>query len=272
MLISEKISTSETKYKALLEEFFKNIYDETFLPSHGIDHHRRVWNYAKEILQHLNYHNFELDQLLTDNLIIACYLHDTGLSVDAGIDHGLEGRRICERFLSLNKLPIFEFSEAVLAIEHHDNKEYTTINKPENLLTILSVADDLDAFGFTGIYRYLEILIVRNKPLPVLGRFIVDNCEKRFNHFMRTYGFIPYLRDRHSVRFELINSFFQAYNQQAVSYIFDNQNTAGYCGVAELISQILKEKKPDLNTLLSYPDPLIQWFFSELQNEMDGNR
>ena len=27
--------------------------------------------------------------------------------------------------------------------------------------TILSVADDLDAFGFTGIYRYLEIYLTR---------------------------------------------------------------------------------------------------------------
>ena len=269
MLISEKIIASETKYKALLEEFFKNIFDESFLPSHGIDHHRRVWNYAKEILQHLNYHNFELDQSLIDNLLIACLLHDSGISVDPGLNHGLEGRIICENFLSINRLPIFEFSEAVLAIEHHDNKEYETINKPENLLTILSVADDLDAFGFTGIYRYLEILIARNKPLPVLGRFIADNCEKRFNHFMRTYGFIPNLRDKYSRRFEIISSFFQAYNQQAVSYIFDSQNIAGYCGVAEIIAQNLKDRKPGFNSLLlNHPDPMIQWFFTELQNEM----
>jgi hypothetical protein len=269
MLISEKIGTSETKYKAILEIFFKEIFDNLFLPSHGIDHHRRVWNYAKEILQHLNYHDFEPDQLLTDNLIIACYLHDAGMSVDTGFNHGLKGRRICERFLSLNKLPVFEFSEAIMAVEHHDNKEYTIINKPENLLTILSIADDLDAFGFTGIYRYIEIYIARNKSMKELGNLIINNCENRFHHFMRTYGFIPHLRDKHSERFEIINSFFQSYNQQVVSYKFDNQNTVGYCGVAEIIAQILKEKKTAFDPLLlTYPDPVIQWFFAELQNEM----
>jgi HD superfamily phosphodiesterase len=270
MLISEKIGTSETKYKTLLEIFFKKIFDETFLPSHGIDHHRRVWNFAKEILQHLENHGFESDQLLTDNLIIACYLHDSGMSVDAGFNHGLEGRRICERFLSENKLPVFEFSEAVLAIEHHDNKEYAIINRPDNLLTILSVADDLDAFGFAGIYRYLEIYIARNKSMAELGDLIISNCENRFNNFLRTYGFITQFRDKHSGRYEIITSFFQSYNQQVGSYVFDNQNTAGYCGVAEIIAQILKEKKPGFPPiLLSHPDPVIQWFFVELKNEMN---
>jgi hypothetical protein len=29
------------------------------------------------------------------------------------------------------------------------------------MLTILSVADDLDAFGYIGIYRYIEIYLER---------------------------------------------------------------------------------------------------------------
>jgi hypothetical protein len=273
MLISEKIGTSERKYRILLEFFFKEIFDSSFLPSHGIDHHRRVWNYAKEILQHYNNFSFDLDQSLTDNLIVACYLHDTGMLVDTGLSHGLEGRKICERFLSENKLPLFEFSEAVLAIEHHDNKEYTTINKPENLLSILSAADDLDAFGFIGIYRYIEIYLTRNKPMAEFGNLIINNCEKRFHHFTRTYGFVPYLRDKHSRRFEIIYSFFLSYNQQVISYIFDNQNISGYCGVAEIIAQIQNEKRPGFNpVLLNHPDPGIQWFFVELTNELSEFR
>jgi hypothetical protein len=195
------------------------------------------------------------------------------MSVDTGFIHGFEGRKICERFLSVNRLPVFEFTESLFAIEHHDNKEYATINKPENLLNILSVADDLDAFGFIGIYRYLEIYIARNKSMPELGNLIIDNCENRFHHFMRSYGFIPHIRDKHSGRFEIINSFFQSYNQQAVSYIFDNHNTSGYCGVAEIIAQNLKEKKNiQSSSLLTYPDPVIQWYLGELATEMSEFR
>jgi len=56
MLLPEKIESSETKYKSKLEEFFIEIYDVLLLPSHGIDHHKRVWYYAVEILNQLNDH------------------------------------------------------------------------------------------------------------------------------------------------------------------------------------------------------------------------
>ena len=40
-------------------------------------------------------------------------------------------------------------------------KNIPVASKPNELLTILSVADDLDAFGFSGIFRYSEIYLIR---------------------------------------------------------------------------------------------------------------
>ncbi len=275
MLLSEKISSSESKYLKILEEFFNTIFNTFLLPSHGIDHHKRVWYYAKEIMKDLDAHYFELDESLSDKLIIASFLHDSGMSIETGFRHGLESRKICERFLKERNLSTIEFTEVLDAVENHDNKEYTGINKPGDLLTILSVADDLDAFGFTGIYRFIEIYLARNKPLNELGDLIIDNCETRFRNFLKTYGSCTDLVEKHSKRYEIISSFFNCYNQQVPFYKFDNQATAGYCGVAEIISQRLSSVHLNtrfIRSVIDYPDPVIQWFFGELNNELNNFR
>ena len=271
MLLSDKIASSEMRYKNLLEEFFIKIFDISILPSHGIDHHKRVWKYAKEILHHLNDHGFKIDESLTDKLLIACFLHDSGMSADPGPRHGIEGRRVCEKFLSENNLSSDTFSEVLQAIEQHDNKEYTFTNQPYDLLTILSVADDLDAFGFIGIYRYLEIYITRGSAMQDIGHPIIENSENRFQNLLRTYGFMSELIEKHIKRYSIICSFFNSYEQQASSYRFDNKSVCGHCGVAEIIDNILKKRPPEANIKLheiDYPDPLIRWYFAELDHEL----
>jgi HD superfamily phosphodiesterase len=271
MPLSEKIASSETKYRFILEEFFNRIFAQSFLPSHGIDHHRRVWHYAKELLTHLQNQGFYFDQIFADKLIIACYLHDSGMSVNSGFNHGAEGKKICERFLLENNIPVTELTDVLQAIEIHDNKEYKAIIKPEDLLTILSVADDLDAFGFIGIYRYLEIYIERDKPFNEIGILIKDNCENRYQNFIMTYRFYDELIERHSRRFEILISFFDSFNQQALYYKFDNQLISGYCGIAEIISGMMKDKESynlDFSRGAKFPDPVIQWFFNELNFEL----
>ena len=273
MLLSGKIASSETKYKNILEEFFREIFDISFLPSHGIDHHRRVWQYAKDVLYQLDDHGFQIEESLTDKLIITCFLHDVGMSVDPGFRHGAEGRKICERFLSQNKLFSEEYSDVLHAIEHHDDKEYTIINQPGDLLAILSAADDLDAFGFTGVYRYLEVYIARNTPLQELGYLIIENIQNRFQNFLRTYGFASGLVEKHTKRYSIVCSFFNSYNQHVPFYDFDSQLAIGYCGIAAIVMQKLIGDQSDRNIMsqfINYPDPVIQWFFAELKNEFEA--
>jgi HD superfamily phosphodiesterase len=267
----DKIASSEEKYKIILEAFFNRIFFKIYLPSHDIGHHSRVWQYAKELLRHLYNQSIYFNQEFIDSLIIACYLHDTGMSADPGPRHGLESRRICEKFLSENDLPLSEFENLLFAVENHDNKDYKVISRSDELITILSVADDLDAFGYIGIYRYLEIYIARQRPLNELGIIINENCLNRFRNFIATYRFHDEFIERHTKRFAILSSFFDSYNTQAHHYKFDNQLIAGHCGIAEIISENLKHKNPDFPypaLTSSFQDPVVQWFFSELNYEM----
>ena len=88
MNLKHSVESAELQFKQILEDFFTSVYDEKSLSSHGIDHHRRVWNNAKELLSVKNDSKSNLPPQFTLKLIIACYLHDIGISVDSGIRHG----------------------------------------------------------------------------------------------------------------------------------------------------------------------------------------
>jgi hypothetical protein len=88
---------------------------------------------------------------------------------------------------------------------------------------------------------------------------------------MRTYGNHTSLVTLHAARFEIVNSFFNSYNQQAIYYSFDNESHDGYCGVAEYIKKLMKDNQFHPGIYLpatDFPDPVIQWFIAELQNEL----
>jgi hypothetical protein len=208
------------------------------------------------------------DPTLPFKLIIVCYLHDIGMSVDPGIRHGHHSRDLCLTFLERNNLNKNDYQNVLLAIENHDNKEYYSFDGFYDLLTILSVADDLDAFGFTGIYRYSEIYLTRGiNPLEI-GNLIRENAAKRFDNFNKTFGFSEELRHKHEKRFDTLITFFGEYNNQVSSYEFGSQQPSGYCGVIEIINDAVKRKKT-LQSILNGPlknttDEIIRWFITGL--------
>lgn len=212
MNLRNNILSAELRFQKPLEQFFKSVYDEKSLCSHGIDHHRRVWKYAKELL---NYVKIEVnDPLFVQKLLIACYLHDIGMAIDPGTRHGIHSRELCKQFLRQNKLRESDFSDVLLAIENHDNKVYTDSAEDDILLTILSVADDLDAFGNIGINRYMEIYLLRGIEPNKIGDLIIENAGKRFNHFLRIFGENPELLSKYRKEYEILKDFFVNYNKQ----------------------------------------------------------
>jgi hypothetical protein len=272
MDISEIISSAENQYKQILEEFFKSVYNEKSLSSHGIDHHRRVWNYSKELLITIPLENTTDIIRLPANLIIACYMHDIGMSVDPGIKHGKHSRDICSRFLKEHNLSENDFIEALDAIEYHDNKDYSSNDFMNKLLTILSVADDLDAFGCTGIFRYTEIYLTRKIGFDRMGYLIRENARKRYDNFIRTFGSVDELVVKHWERYYLLDMFFAKYNDQLLSYEFGTTAPSGFCGVVEIISTIMKNNLR-LKDFYTEPgkhtsDPLILWYLAELEKEL----
>jgi HD superfamily phosphodiesterase len=272
MDLTGSIESAEKKYKQILEEFFISVYPEITLSSHGIDHHRRVWKYAQELLITIPHENTPDIFRLSENLIIACYLHDIGMSVDQGIKHGRHSREICSRFLMDHNLAANDFSEVLEAIEYHDNKEYSGIGSMNRLLTILSVADDLDAFGCIGIFRYSEIYLARDTGYDKIGNMIRDNARKRYDNFIKIFGSVDELVIKHWERYYLLDMFFTKYNEQLTSYQFGTTNPSGFCGVVEIINHFMQNHL-SIKDLYTEPekhisDPLIRWYLVELEKEL----
>jgi HD superfamily phosphodiesterase len=268
MNLTLAFESAELQFKQTLEEFFVLVYDEKSLVSHGIEHHRRVWNYSKELVFLLEGQNWIPDPNLPSKLIIACYLHDIGMSVDQGIRHGHHSKELCIRFLSDNFLDNSDYKDVLLAIKNHDNKEYSTSSIKGDLLTILSVADDLDAFGYIGVYRYSEIYLARGLKAQEIGSLIRENASKRFENFVNIFGFADKFVIKHKKRYEILDNFFNEYNKQAVTYKFGETNPTGYCGVIEVINNMMHQKDVinDAGTDLdkySY-DPVIHSFLKGL--------
>jgi hypothetical protein len=272
MNLTVSIESAENTFRQILEDFFVSVYDEKGLFSHGIDHHRRVWSYASELLfLPLRQYN-SLPDCTPSELIIACYLHDIGMSAEPGPRHGAHSRELCLMFLDKNNLPEKEFKDVLEAIANHDRKEYASKTSRNDLLTVLSVADDLDAFGFTGIYRYSEIYLTRDISPSRTGYLILENAVRRFDNFEYIFGAqSPYVKD-HRKRYEILNDFFIQYNKQADSYNFSGAVPEGYCGVIQLFIFMIRNKMtlPDLfDAAQKFNDDLIIGpFFKGLKSEL----
>jgi HD superfamily phosphodiesterase len=205
---ADAILSAEIRLKPLLEEFFRKTWGKSSLYSHDIDHHRRVWEYSKEL-----YSISGSDEFSAENLLVASYLHDIGMATDPGIRHGYLSRELCRSFLSENKLDERLFSEALEAIEFHDDKDYNNQSAEiSQVLKILSASDDLDAFGYTGIYRYLEIYLTRGIGREEIGYRIRENASKRFRYFLSHFSRFPDLIERHRKRHKILDDFMAEYN------------------------------------------------------------
>jgi HD superfamily phosphodiesterase len=269
---SREILTAETRFLAKLEEFFLFVFPETKLESHGLDHHRRVWAYAKELLSYPGTGTIVQKELLPHKLLIAAYLHDIGMVVDSGPKHGIHSRELCEEFLKKCKLHLLDHIDLLDAIENHDDKEYRTSQIGNPVLQILSVADDLDALSYIGIYRYIEIYLMRNVRHENLGDLILKNVTSRFKNLEKIYVDQPGYMQKHQPRYEAIKGFFNSYSKQAVGYKFGNSNPSEWCGIAELIGESVK-KVSDLKELIRHAtgnnyDNIIVTYFTNLRKEL----
>ena len=214
MNLAERIESAEYKYRQKLEEYFIKKWGDTALFSHDITHHRRVWHYAKELLSEAEKNEGPGISFYPDKLLIACYLHDLGMSVDISERHGVHSSNFCREFISINGFSESEFDGVFFAIENHDNKEYSLKDNSVNLLSLLTIADDLDAFGHIGILRYFEIYLKRGIHPSEIGYKIRDNASKRLTNFRSVFGNNYGLYLKQYSRFMILDDFFKDYNQQ----------------------------------------------------------
>lgn len=269
-MITDIISV-EKFLKPDIEAFFLSVYPDGHLISHGLDHHRRVWNHAIEIILNTRSNQLNINRHFIEQLMIACYLHDIGMATDYGINHGVVSRRKAIEFLKSVGKNLSEFNLALDAIENHDDKEYPRPSVENIILIILSAADDMDAFGFTGIYRYTDIYLRRKVKNSDIGLLVRKNASGRFNNLNTNLKLSLSLLKRHSKRYITLDIFFKKYNQEFNHYTFGTLSPSGYCGVIEIIGSCLNsENINDFPTiLLKYSkDPVINWFHNGFLSEM----
>lgn len=265
MDLNRQIKSAEKKYKQILEGFFASVYKDDYLPSHGLSHHRRVWNIAKEIAEVLNNHNLLSDNAMPGSLIIACYLHDSGMAADHGPDHGKHSARLTEEFLEKNKLPAKDYPGLCEAVLLHDKKEYASPSLI-NLHSVLSMADDLDAFGIIGVYRYLEIYLLRGVTLPELGKKIRQNAATRFRHFEELMNFDEKFVRKHRKRYETLDTFFQNLDNDLI-----NHNASAYLTIVDIINSMVQTGSLPEQIIARHEndeDPCVSLFFKSFGSEL----
>ncbi|MFO7940889.1 MAG: HD domain-containing protein [Bacteroidales bacterium] len=188
MQLASTINKIEAFWFPKLLPFLEKLFNEQPIPSHDHLHHIRTWTHAKRLLNTIAKEN-AISTDLPEKLLIACLFHDTGLTINIDEKHGEAGVEICRSFFSTPPISEEAFNDILEAIKNHDNKQYKEIRQsPAELFTILTTADDLDAFGALGIVRYIEIYSMRGIKLPMLARKANKNLQRRFTHFMQQYG------------------------------------------------------------------------------------
>ena len=255
-----------------LDELYNNaktLYNNNSLPSHDHTHHMRVWNLCKALLNEIATFNSRMDQSLVEGVLIAAFFHDLGMATSTREDHGMLGSELCKSWLGDKGRVRPERKEEILkAIELHDRKDvqiYTSFNPetPPEILTFLSVADDLEALGIIGVYRYAEIYLKRGIPLEEPGTRILANVKTRFEHLSEGCRLCNRLLEKYRQQYEDLCLFFEQYNLQlkAVSQA-DSVNT-GHLGVINYI------RKHGLDTReMQGADSTVSDYFKKLENEL----
>lgn len=200
---------TEPIYGKQLEEFFIRQFRHACLPSHDFEHHQRVWHNAKSIAGELTKTGYSFTAEFMLQLHVACMTHDIGMSVNIGENHGRESSKLCKQFMTLAEVPLHLQEDILFAVENHDRKEYSQEYPVNSLFTILSVADDTDAFGYTGLYRYIEIYSARGVPFPEMGRAIISNAKGRYSHMVKMFGFLHGFITLTSERFSILTEALQ---------------------------------------------------------------
>jgi hypothetical protein len=252
------------------EQLFRN----QALPSHDQSHHLRVWNLCKSLLRETAVFHPRMDPSLVEGVLIAALFHDLGMAFSTREDHGRLSRENCEQWFRERTARLPERYEEILrAIELHDRKNediYGSFDRgrcPE-ILAFLSVADDLEALGTIGIYRYAEIYLLRGVPLEELGTRILDNVRKRFDRLEKACSPCPQLLKEYREEFHEICDFYEGYNHQLEHVSRPGDAGSGPLGV---INHIRRQAAPGpFDAALAGKE--LQEFFIKLYDELEQAR
>jgi len=267
------IDRTEATWLDPLYSYAEQVFRGKYLPSHDHTHHMRVWNLCKTILLEISSFNALTDPSLVDGVIIAAFFHDLGMAFSTREDHGRLGSELCRSwFRDAGRDHPERFEEILQAIELHDRKDtqlYAAFSRmaPPEILGILTVADDLEALGIIGIYRYAEIYLKRGITLKELGSRVLDNVKIRFKNLSAGCLLCSRLVQRYRQEYDVLCSFFEQYNQQLAGVPNPELILTGHLGVINYISRHGLHLSPGERVSDDVTD-----FFIKLENELDQAR
>ena len=221
----------------------RNLFSSTFLPSHDLNHHLRTWDIAKSLLTDLAAFNKKVTEDFVEGVMIAIFFHDVGMTKTRSSRHGKRSRDLYEEWIAAGAHPKPARHPAISrAIELHDRKEEVLfvefpLHEEPDLLTLVNVADDLDALGIVGIYRYAEIYLHRHVSLPTLGIRVLENVSLRFNTFSKMTALFPAIKNAYQPGYREIITFYDRYNQQVLAETDPSDCFSGHLGVINYIRQ-----------------------------------
>lgn len=273
----EQIHQVEQKHLYELYKYMVKVFENTNLPSHDALHHLRVWLHCRGLIIELHKAGLDIPNDLIENAIVACFFHDSGLTIDIGEVHGKLGGQICRNYY--NQYPnvtIKNIDEVVKAIEFHDDKSVKlgVVTKPEDMVCLnrlVSTADDLDAIGIIGIFRYIEIYLKRGIPDNEIPKKVIKNLKNRFNNFTNAYSSLHRFTDKQRVRhLETLNFFIELDSEMTEGL----NNPDSQLAVFKILKEQLVEKKQGIDKTIAYAInsssasyPL--YFFSKLKSELN---
>jgi hypothetical protein len=275
------INRAESKWLNLLSSHAEHLFLRSFLPSHDHTHHHRVWNICKNLLKEISPLNGMLDEAQVEGILIAAWFHDLGMVQSTREDHGKLGKELCESwFREQGKKKPELFTEILNAIQWHDNKKdgaYSALhrNRRPGILSVLCIADDLEAMGTIGVYRYAEIYLKREIKLSELGSRILENAEVRYENLTQNCSLCETLMRNSQIHYQILQNFYQEYNTQLLLELNPEHVYAGPLGVINYIRTLGMEEKirPEyLSKHIAQEDTTVKSFFKTLSNELDQAR
>lgn len=259
--------------------FISEQFDNVFLPSHDLEHHLRTWEKAKFILREAETATGPVNYEVVEAILLATMFHDTGMVVTRNPEHGAFSREFYLDFLEQVEAEPSLNAAVVSTIELHDKKERYTFSMfskgiQPDILTVTGMADDLDALGIIGIYRYVEIYLHRGMGLASLGDNILKNLSKRYGHSIRAASLLPAFIEKVEKEYMEIVSFFEKYNRQVAELTEPEKSTEGPVGVVNFIRKQSVEgtTRPELFHKVAAKfskDKFVLNYFNDLKNALN---
>ncbi len=268
-MVRKLIITAGQQWLGRTYDYCRRCFAGHYLPSHDETHHLRVWHYARQLILLFYRDDLPPDAAEIEAHLLASLLHDTGMAETISADHGAAGRRLAARFFETLPTPPLLAKEILRAIEKHDDKTYREEADPATpagrILILLSLADDLDAFGYIGVFRYYEIYTLRGLSVSNDSRKIIRNLDLRFEHMQ------PYLLPeddfpaRHRQRYLITRSFFED--------LAGRRREDALRVIRFLDEEILQPRRRPEEVLngTSFPaeDPYLHRFLTEMSKELN---